>query len=725
MAEVRKLGANDLQIGEGTVVSPGGKTVQEIDARHIPIAYGTANDNVTGYNDIVFSVEDAIASSIDVRGYSTLSEADTAAVAAGKQLLISSTASVTGDTTISSSLIVPKGGMFSISAGVTLTLNSPTIEAGYYQIFSFADSPSQVLPSAGAQWSSTPVAHYAVKMDWFGAVPDAVIPASSSAMGTLPTGTDSSSAIRRAVKYVNTGSPKYNQSTSSSQMTLLGTPNGVYYITGANLLGSQLTTGQTDTGMIFDGQGCSFLWNPTGSTDAFIDYLEQYWRPVFKNFNLLAVGFSGSKGLFVHVSNIAGSPSLAAPHFYNISVEGGKTSDYVTGFVLNNSLTKVFHIEDTSNNDRFYVENCWFSQFDKFIHCTNAESVSWTVHKCTLQSWENTAVFFDFSGDYSGGFRITESDVLMKGNEQILFRANPYTGSSGIGDFIINNCRVETPSNGTDIFTVIHGFFGKFYIEKVNFGYGATISADSVLTYLSHPATVTFRDCVIPGKIKVKTRLSTDYNNLSNVKTQLIIDTCEFSTSYPRFFWIKDVDESEQTFMEMLADLRSFRPIRIENSQPGSAYINNLSMDTSALQQGGIPSEEVIAFHRIGTNTYPYVDSFNMYLPLGALVTSIKVIAGTMNQSVINGIKVHIGSWNATSATSATLFTKNELIDTGTNIGVAIPIANDVENKLSAQYTLSGTPVGDVAPAYLIVKYRAFRGLLEKPGSSVATMIGP
>jgi hypothetical protein len=74
MAEVRKIGAQDLQIGEGTVESPGGVTVQEIDARHIPVAYGTANDAVTGYSDIVFSVDDALSSKVDVRAYGAVGD---------------------------------------------------------------------------------------------------------------------------------------------------------------------------------------------------------------------------------------------------------------------------------------------------------------------------------------------------------------------------------------------------------------------------------------------------------------------------------------------------------------------------------------------------------------------------------------------------------------------------------------------------------------------------
>jgi hypothetical protein len=85
MAEVRKIGAQDLQIGEGTVESPSGVPVQEIDARHIPVAYGTANDAVTGYSDIVFSVDDALNSHVDPRAYGMVADGvtdDTAAIKA-------------------------------------------------------------------------------------------------------------------------------------------------------------------------------------------------------------------------------------------------------------------------------------------------------------------------------------------------------------------------------------------------------------------------------------------------------------------------------------------------------------------------------------------------------------------------------------------------------------------------------------------------------------------
>ena len=660
---------------------------------------------------------------VDVRAYGSLSAADTAAVAAGKQLLISSTVSVTGNTTISSPLIILKGGSFSISSGVTLTLNSPTIEAGFYQIFSFADATAHALPGAGAQWSSTPVAHYIVKMDWFGAVPDAVIPASSSAMGTLPTGTDSASAIRRAVKYVNTGSPKFNQSTSSSQMILLGTPNGVYYVTGANLFGSQLTSGQTDSGFIFDGQGCAFLWNPTNTTDAFIDKLEQYWRPIFQNFNLLAVGFTGSKGVFAHVSDIAGGPTLAQPHFYNIGIEGGKTSDYVTGFVLNNSLTKIFHIEDTTNDDRFYVENSWFSQFDKFLDCSNPNSVSWNIFKSTITTNETNAVYFNFTADYGGGFRIEQSEILLAGNTQTIFKTSSYTGSSN-GDFYFKNNRVESPGAGT-IFTVVDATFGDFYIENANFEYGAGVSENSILSYLIHPARLVVKDSNVPGKIKIYTRGSADYLALSGRKDQLRTYNTTFTTSYPRFTFIKDTDLSEMTYRQVLEDGRAFRPILIRDSQPGSTYYNDIYYDGVSSQHGGGQEEFVASIHRVGSS-YPYLDgsTANAYLPAYSIITSIKCFSSTAVASVINGIRINIGNWTDNMAISDTTLTVNEFV-TGNEIGVSIPLGNDVQNKFSATYTINNVDASpEATPAYCVLKYRGMRGRFELPGSDVSTMIG-
>jgi hypothetical protein len=148
-----------------------------------------------------------------------------------------------------------------------------------------------------------------------------------------------------------------------------------------------------------------------------------------------------------------------------------------------------------------------------------------------------------------------------------------------------------------------------------------------------------------------------------------------------------------------------------------------MTYDTSANQRGALPSEETFTFHRIGTNGYPYVTD-NVYLPLGALVTSIVVVALPTDNAVINKIRVHIGSWSGDVTIPNNTYVKNELIGAA-QFGVAIPLANDVENKLSAEYLLDEATAANPSPAYIVIKYRAFRGLMEKPASAVATMIGP
>jgi hypothetical protein len=383
----------------------------------------------------------------------------------------------------------------------------------------------------------------------------------------------------------------------------------------------------------------------------------------------------------------------------------------------------MFHIEDSVNDDRFYIENCWFSEFANFLTCENVNSVSWTIFKTTMTSRYPGAIWYDFTGDYSGGFLILGGEVLVKGNESILFRTSGATAGVGIGDISMKDSRFEATGVGTDTYTVVLAQWGKFFFENINFDYAGSDGVNSVLSYLSHPATVHCKDCVLPGTIKIKTRLASDYNALTNVKTQLTTENCEWISSIPNWVFVKDTDESEQTFMAMLADARSFRPIQIINTQSGSAYVSNMFFDTSANQQGGIDCEQTIVFHRIGTDGYPYINSVNMFLPLGSIITSIVVHCGVTDTGVIDGIKVSIGDWNATAALSNSVSTKAELVG-ATQSGVAIPLANDVQNKISAVYTKTGSPVGDATPAYVVLKYRALRGLFEKPATSVATMIG-
>jgi hypothetical protein len=75
--EIRRLGANDLHLGEGITVSPKGKSVTRLNASQIPLKYGSANDATTDYSNIEFSVDDALSAVIDVRAYGATGDGTT------------------------------------------------------------------------------------------------------------------------------------------------------------------------------------------------------------------------------------------------------------------------------------------------------------------------------------------------------------------------------------------------------------------------------------------------------------------------------------------------------------------------------------------------------------------------------------------------------------------------------------------------------------------------
>jgi len=76
---------------------------------------------------------------IDALDYSTLEAADTAAAAAGKQLIVSSNWTLTANTVLTASVKVLPGGSFTKASTYTLTINGP-FESGLYQVFSGFDA---------------------------------------------------------------------------------------------------------------------------------------------------------------------------------------------------------------------------------------------------------------------------------------------------------------------------------------------------------------------------------------------------------------------------------------------------------------------------------------------------------------------------------------------------------------------------------------------------------
>jgi hypothetical protein len=155
---------------------------------------------------------------VDARAYATLALADAAAVSADKTLLISSNWAVTGDTTLSSSIQVVPGGMFTITSGKVLTINGAFSNPENVQVFTgsgtTAFGPSSVTSVCPNWWLKN----------------------------TTPGTTDMTAAIQAAF---NSGIPIVNLNKDiykvSSVITLPNAAYGKLYGDGAQLVSSAVS----------------------------------------------------------------------------------------------------------------------------------------------------------------------------------------------------------------------------------------------------------------------------------------------------------------------------------------------------------------------------------------------------------------------------------------------------------------------------------------------------
>lgn len=108
-----------------------------------------------------------------------LATADGLAVAAGKQLLIGRTYSITSDLTLASSVKIMPGAILSIATTKTLTING-SLDAGLYQIFSCTGTGKVVFGNASVR---------EIRATWFGEVADNSTDETKSIQDAIDSGT--------------------------------------------------------------------------------------------------------------------------------------------------------------------------------------------------------------------------------------------------------------------------------------------------------------------------------------------------------------------------------------------------------------------------------------------------------------------------------------------------------------------------------------------------------
>lgn len=603
------------------------------------------------------------------------------------------------------------GGKLFIKSGFTLTLNSQ-IDAGYTQIFEFEDATANINTTILPNSAHSTIVHHKIKLDWFGAKPDAKSPDAMAAIDALPTGTDSTKAIKRAVTFCNQASTTWSELMLYPVPILEGTPNGAYFVKGDNILGNQLDTKTRN--FTFEGNGCSFFWVPENNDDAFINRFAYYYRPKMADYRVHLYGFSGSKGIFCKTGETVGYVALSQPHFYDVEVHGGTEATGNENVGKGNAVKSMFDIGGQTMNDQFYLEKCRFYQFDKFLLCSNSESVSWKVFKTTIYSQKANAVFFEFTGQYSGGFDVDSCDLLMKGDNQTLFKTTTALSNPINGDFNVDHSRLETSANA---FTLVNAHFGKFNIRGINSHFGSpAIHANSKAVELKHPATVYFTDCYLPKTFVLDAHTYDAYHVFGgNVESALILERCDIGVS-PPVFKFKTIDGVERTFRWVFENNHSIRPFCIKNSKRFNCSYGMIFPTDDMRSDLPIFNQLFHGRHQYG---YSYLNGTASMLPENILITSIKLVASSANLTETNRILVKIGAWETYVNLSDTVDTITEIIPANKR-GVTVPSSG---NYLQTFYYLNTAESVNPVPAHIIITYRRIMDRLELTGTDAPKMI--
>jgi len=502
---------------------------------------------------------------------------------------------VTANTLINSTkklTFLPCSG-FAVANGVTLTIDSE-IDAGDSQIF-FCTGTGQVVASDNNYGNTAyPVRNTKIKAVWFGVIADAVFPTANAdtpsgssifsagtvPIGQIPTGTDSTAALKMAVQYVQLNAPKAAPFTYSLSTPILSLPSGTIFVRGNNVMGNRYLVnvmnglyaiadagGNALTATVdgiasnvyrnagydyfIEGNECMILWKVDAATDVFFESGFTVNKITARDFAVAPIISVNSWGVFFRNKALtsAGSSNnfynaLGPALFENVDVKqnilGGDNSANYNGYIsfpsLPNAarLAKCFWMEGYARGDNITVKNGYYNAFNVFWQGDNPEAVDLRFHDNIIQLsdagtrvWVFTAFFggFEASGNF---FDIKHNNCTLV-EEQL---ATTYIGTSTANSFDVTynflpGQRYEFKTTLTGWKTFV-GVGGRFNMEDMNIGTGGTITEGTDAS-VAYKATANFKDCKVSGKsiIKYTSWSNTSASGQSTGTPKINYDNCE------------------------------------------------------------------------------------------------------------------------------------------------------------------------------------------------------
>ena len=695
-----------------------------------------ANDVLIGTYDNVKNITDAsqitytpagtgaVATTVQTKLRQTVSVMDFGAVGNGST---DDTTAITAANTYcaanNATLSFPAPASFyKITSNVVLTCD---MTAGWYQLF---DSASAYTVAGLRE----------IRFEWWGAKGNAVnpnvAPASFNPATNIPTGTNDTVAIQKAVAcatatsmgwsgtYLGGNGPGVFISQSFVGKTewyypcvVKGRPGSSYLVSGTNVFGPQSQVFGASSRFYFDGQGCNFAWLPTLSSDAFIDYLDIWAQPQFRNFSLHTWGYTGNKGIFARCGDtILYQNLLDGPRFENVTIDRGgyyyATTASGQATSGNNALSKVFVIGGTNYNANWEISHCLFAGFNQVISCTNPNAVGIAIRNTQLFSWYNSITFFEFIGSYGGGFWMSDCIVEMLGSTTIFLKTSGSTGVS-IPEFHVKTTRMET--RATD-YILIDSEFGQFYIDGLNPNYGGVTNASQISCVAKkYTMAIVFTNCWCPQNCQIAAYTAAEFATYGGNFDVIKFDNCTFPSGQPIVNWIKQSNLTAVTIPALFGLFLIMRKVQLVN---GANHLPITYGNASTAQNESFTVRQAIYSTANGKQ---FINVAGVY-PVGCLITSILVVADPATLATTDRIiMAFVGAVSTTTMLSATLVVKSEGV-TSSQKGIAVVSSAASSNVLTGYYALGATLGTTAYSAQAYVTYQAITSAAEMTASQLS-----
>lgn len=680
------------------------------------------------------------------------------------------------------------GGKIIVPNGITFTIDSEII-CGDQQIFEFIGTGKIVASDNNYGNTAYPVRNTRIKAIWFGVLPDAVFPTANAVtpggasvfvsgtvpIGQVPTGTDSTAALKMAVQYVQLNAPKSAPFTYSLSTPILSLPAGTIFCRGNNVIGNQYLLNVmnglyaiADTGANaliatvdgvasniyrnagyyyhIEGNECMILWKVDAATDVFFDSGFTVNKITARDFAVAPIVSVNNWGTFFRNKALttAGSSNnfynaLGPALFENVDVKqnilGGDNSANYNGYIsfpsLPNAarLAKCFWMEGYARGDNITVKNGYYNAFNVFWQGDNPEAVDLRFHDNIIQLSDAGTRVWVFTA-FFGGFEASGNFFDIKHNNCTLVEeqfATTYIGTSTPNSFdctynFLPGQRYEFKVGLTGWKTFI-GVGGRLNMTDMNIGTGGVI-AEGTDASVAYKATANFKDCKVSGKsiIKYTAWSNTSASGQSTGTPKINYDNCEpfIQPWLTGLFWedfgggLQDYNSAVQNFTQ------AFSGYGIQNI----AYFKNAITIPSqyATDLGVLTPVTTTWVDRKNSVNYVYGTGDFITLWPFLKITSIKLFAQAHPGTAFNNVRLTFGNTAAGALATYVLnhastgAQKNgtELLAAGT--ALIVPTTLGYYNQVKCELTLGGVVQAVTGIGYFQFTYQVISGGSELSG---------